>query len=404
MRTEDGAAARSSPRRLRTRAELRARPARGSTTRTTISAARSSILLALALGPALASSSARLAVLRARARDRLRPRVRAGAAVRLAPALVPPLLRQETDVGSNEFTATLFDLIRRGRYKSTPGDDREEDLGRPRVTRTVADLELTLRRRPTVPEPLRAAPSRRSSTPCIGDRRRAPVEFRDRIEDDRAERASASRASRRASTEAIDKSELVRRTRRRACSASALGVFGVAAVVLLWLGIDGFRPVAPRWSDVVLVALGACVDRQRGRARSSRSRACGSGAAASPGRARGRALGGVPPLPDRLPAPARGAARDARALGALPRLRDRLRDRRARAAGRQLHMPEELHDASTIYWISPNGDLGSGPTRSRSATLAPASARRWRRRSSGGGGGFSAAAEAEAAAAAGAGG
>ena len=28
--------------------------------------------------------------------------------------------------------------------------------------------------------------------------------------------------------------------------------------------------------------------------------------------------------------------------------------------GAQLHMPEELHDASSIYWISPNGNLGSG--------------------------------------------
>ena len=30
--------------------------------------------------------------------------------------------------------------------------------------------------------------------------------------------------------------------------------------------------------------------------------------------------------------------------------------------GAQLHMPEELHNASTIYWISPYGDLGSGPS------------------------------------------
>jgi len=30
--------------------------------------------------------------------------------------------------------------------------------------------------------------------------------------------------------------------------------------------------------------------------------------------------------------------------------------------GAQLHMPEELHQASSIYWISPTGDLGSGPS------------------------------------------
>ena len=28
----------------------------------------------------------------------------------------------------------------------------------------------------------------------------------------------------------------------------------------------------------------------------------------------------------------------------------------------QLHMPEALHDASSVYWISPGFDLGSGPS------------------------------------------
>ena len=30
--------------------------------------------------------------------------------------------------------------------------------------------------------------------------------------------------------------------------------------------------------------------------------------------------------------------------------------------GAQLHMPEALAQASTLYWIGPHGDLGSGPT------------------------------------------
>ena len=30
--------------------------------------------------------------------------------------------------------------------------------------------------------------------------------------------------------------------------------------------------------------------------------------------------------------------------------------------GAQLHMPEALHEASSIYWISPSSDLGSGPS------------------------------------------
>jgi uncharacterized membrane protein len=58
--------------------------------------------------------------------------------------------------------------------------------------------------------------------------------------------------------------------------------------------------------------------------------------------------------------------------------------------GAQLHMPEALHDQSSIYWISPTGDLGSGPSALAigdlssgfGSALAPPG-------SSGGGGGFS---------------
>ena len=34
-------------------------------------------------------------------------------------------------------------------------------------------------------------------------------------------------------------------------------VFGLAGAVLLVVGIHGFRAVAPRWGDVVLIAVGA---------------------------------------------------------------------------------------------------------------------------------------------------
>ena len=51
------------------------------------------------------------------------------------PALIPPLLRQDKAAGSNEFTATLFDLIRRGRYKSAPVNTEKKTLGRAAATR-----------------------------------------------------------------------------------------------------------------------------------------------------------------------------------------------------------------------------------------------------------------------------
>ena len=45
------------------------------------------------------------------------------------PALVPTLLRQGGEAGSFEFTATLFDLIRRGVFTSDACDDRAHRSG-----------------------------------------------------------------------------------------------------------------------------------------------------------------------------------------------------------------------------------------------------------------------------------
>src|SRR5205823_4770048 len=57
----------------------------------------------------------------------------------LAPALVPALVREQTGVGPAEFTATLFDLIRRGAYTATPVTTEQKSLAGP-----VADLELRM--------------------------------------------------------------------------------------------------------------------------------------------------------------------------------------------------------------------------------------------------------------------
>jgi len=58
------------------------------------------------------------------------------------PALVPTLLRQGGAAGSFEFTATLFDLIRRGVYKATPTTTERSLWGGLRHE-TVSDLEVT---------------------------------------------------------------------------------------------------------------------------------------------------------------------------------------------------------------------------------------------------------------------
>src|SRR4030095_3809249 len=66
-----------------------------------------------------------------------------GGPPRTARARGPPLARQGAVPGSNEFTATLFDLIRRGRYKATPVTTERSVFGGLRHE-DVADLEITL--------------------------------------------------------------------------------------------------------------------------------------------------------------------------------------------------------------------------------------------------------------------
>jgi len=100
------------------------------------------------------------------------------------PALVPSLLRQATTPGSNEFTATLFDLIRRGRYKSTPvttersiwGGLRHQDVADLLLTVGDANMQLAGFEKPVVEV---------VDSVVVGDGERLSA-FRDRIEADRA--------------------------------------------------------------------------------------------------------------------------------------------------------------------------------------------------------------------------
>ena len=58
------------------------------------------------------------------------------------PALVPTLLRRGGEAGSYEFTATLFDLIRRGVYKAVPTTTERSIWGGLRH-QTISDLEVS---------------------------------------------------------------------------------------------------------------------------------------------------------------------------------------------------------------------------------------------------------------------
>ena len=50
----------------------------------------------------------------------------------------------------------------------------------------------------------------------------------------------------------------------------AITALVIAAVVLFWTGIAGFRPQAPRWNDIVLIALGVSRARRRRVGRAAR--------------------------------------------------------------------------------------------------------------------------------------
>ncbi len=171
------------------------------------------------------------------------------------PALVPTLLRQGGEAGSYEFTATLFDLIRRGVYKAEPTTTERPIWGGLR-SETVSDLELS-------------AGSAQDLTPWENDVT-AVVDavldgsserlsrFRERIEDDRE-----SMHPRFTSFKEAVGQEVGRRSWFRSLGAIPLVVaailFGLAGGLLIFFASDGWRPVYPRYTDVILVAVGACL-------------------------------------------------------------------------------------------------------------------------------------------------
>ena len=171
------------------------------------------------------------------------------------PALVPSLVRQGTVPGSNEFTATLFDLIRRGRYKATAVTTEQSTFGGLRH-QDVADLEVTLADPKVATTPFEE-PVAKVVDWVVDTEGKRLSQFREEIERDRTANSKLFTSFKEGVTAEI-KARGWYLGQGVVWLLVGLGVFAVVALVLLWSGIHGWRSAAPRWRDVVVVTLGAC--------------------------------------------------------------------------------------------------------------------------------------------------
>ena len=274
-----------------------------------------------------------------------------------APAIVPPLLRQGTEPGSLEFTATLFDLVRRGYYVAKPVTTEKKTWAGLR-TEQVADLELSPGDS-SVELTEFEEPVAKVFDHIVDDGPEVLSKMRDRIESTRASNAKRFERFKENVSDEIKK--------RRWYLGTGAKVFAVAivasvaaAVVLLWMGIAGFRPEAPRWNEVVQIALGVCAIVNAvvliiGVANTKlwRRRTKAGQLEAQRWEAFRRYLADFPRL-DIAPPATLALWERFLVYGIAFGIAERV------LQGAQIHMPEELAEASSIYWISPHGDLGSG--------------------------------------------
>ena len=170
-------------------------------------------------------------------------------------ALVPPLLRQSTYPGSFEFTATLFDLIRRGYYASKPVTTEKSTWGGLR-SEQVSDLELSTGKTETELADFEQ-PVADVFDHILDDGPERLSKMRERIEKTRTSNSKRFTKFKDEVADAVDSRHWYTGHGGRWFLAVTV-VFALAATVLLWLGIDGFRAEAPRWTDIVLIALGVC--------------------------------------------------------------------------------------------------------------------------------------------------
>ena len=305
------------------------------------------------------------------------------------PALVPTLLRQGGEAGSFEFTATLFDLVRRGVYKAEP-TTTERPIWAGLRSETISDLELS------AGEDRELRSWERDVANVVDDVLDGDSErlsrFRDEIEDERETMHGRFTSFKESVSAEVGRLSWFRST---GAIPLVLGVvlFALAGGLLVFLGVRDWRPVFPRYTDVLLVGRGACLIANAAlclgtlvfNRRLWRRRTRAGQEEAERWEAFRRYLSDFPRLQEAPPATLELWERYL-VYGIAFGIAERV------LQGAQLHMPEALAESSAIYWISPHGDLGSGASSMSIGDLAsgfgdalapPNSG------GSGGGGGFS---------------
>jgi uncharacterized membrane protein len=278
----------------------------------------------------------------------------------LEPALVPPLLRQSPTVGSLEFTATLFDLIRKGRYKAVPVTTQKETWGGLRHE-DVADLEISMGSASDLAEVEGPVAKVIDDVLDSGTGTERLSNFRERIKAHRSENSKRFQAFKKGVADIF-------RTRKWLKSDGLKPLLGagiplaIAGALLLWFGIHNFESFAPRWKYVLCIAFGACLLVNVAvllvaakNVRLWRRRSSEAEQEAERWEAFRRYLTDFPRLQDAPPASLELWERYL-VYGIAFGIAERV------LQGAQLYMPDALHQSSSIYWISPTGDLGSGPS------------------------------------------
>ena len=276
----------------------------------------------------------------------------------LDPALVPPLLRQSPAVGSLEFTATLFDLIRKGRYTAKPVTTEKTTWAGLRHE-GIADLELSMGSDSPLAEV--EGPVAKVIDDVLDGGAERLSNFRERIKERRTENSKRFTAFKKAVADITRERHWFRADGLKLLFGAGIP-FGVAGAILLWYGIHHFESFAPRWRDALFIAFGACllvntaVLFLAGRHVSLwRRRSPEMEQEAERWEAFRRYLTDFPRL-DIAPPSTLELWERYLVYGIAFGIAERV------LQGAQLYMPEELHQASNIYWISPTGDLGSGPS------------------------------------------